>query len=112
MAELAKHVGKPWATGASAVLQYDNQGREQAWAIVLLEGFPISAVATEHMALLLCILMAYEAQTGRCVLEEVGEETAPSEEQMEDRRAEWHGRSRSMQIAWLSSMQPGSLAPH
>ena len=65
----AKHVGTPWATGASAVVQYDEQGREQGWAIVLPKGFPLSAVATEHMALLLCRLMAYKAQVGRCILE-------------------------------------------
>ena len=58
-------------------MEYDEQGREQAWATVLPKGFPISAVATEHMALLLCILMAYEAQTGRCEIGpewEIGEE--------------------------------------
>ncbi len=49
----AKHVGTPWATGSSAVVQYDEQGREQAWAFVLPKGCPISAVATEDMALLL-----------------------------------------------------------
>ena len=91
----AKHVGTPWATGASAVVQYDEQGREQGWAIVLPKGFPLSAVATEHMALLLCRLMAYKAQVGRCILEpqwEVGEETTLSDEQRERRRAEWQGQ--------------------
>ena len=82
----AKHVGTPWATGSSAVVQYDEKGRAQAWATVLPKGFPISAVATEHMALLLCILMAYEAQTGRCAVErrwEVREEVKLTEEQRE-----------------------------
>ncbi len=59
---LAKNLGTPCAAGGAAVVQYDELGREQAWAISLPEGFPISAVAAEHMALLLCVVMAHEAQ--------------------------------------------------
>ncbi len=50
--------------------------------MVLPQGYPISAVATAHMALLLRVLMAYEAQTGQCVIElgwEVGEYATPDE---------------------------------
>ncbi len=35
---------------------------EQAWAISLPEGFPILAVAAEHMAMILCVIMAHGAQ--------------------------------------------------
>ncbi len=54
--------GHHWAAGAAAVVQYDEQKREQAWAMNLPEGFPKPALAVEHMALLLCVTMAYEAQ--------------------------------------------------
>ncbi len=59
------------------------------------QGLPISAVASEHMALLLCILMAYESQCERSVVEppwEDREELALSEEQRAIRRAEWSGQ--------------------
>ncbi len=36
------------------MVQFDEQGREQAWAMSLPEGFPTSAVAAEHLAMLLC----------------------------------------------------------
>ncbi len=49
----AKHVGTKWATGAASIVQFDETGRELAWAMVLPKGYPISAVASEHMALLL-----------------------------------------------------------
>ena len=63
--------------------------------MVLPQGYLISAVATEHMALLLGILMAYEAQTGRCVIApewEVGEDAKPTEEEHEASRAAWKGQ--------------------
>ncbi len=47
------------------------------------------------MALLLCILVAYVAQTGRCVIEpgwEVGENAEPTEEERMARRAAWKGQ--------------------
>ncbi len=69
----AKHVGTPWAAGASAVVQYDEQGNEQAWTLTLPKGFPISAVATEHMVVVLCVIVEYEAQTGRCIVNPVCE---------------------------------------
>ena len=37
----AKHVRTKWATRAAAVVQFDEEGREQAWAIVLPLGFPV-----------------------------------------------------------------------
>ena len=55
-------------------------------------GYPISAVATEHVALLLRVLMAYEAQTGQCVIEpglEVEDNATPDEGQHEASRATW-----------------------
>lgn len=55
-------------------------------------GYPISAVATEHVALLLRVLMAYEAQTGQCVIEprwEVGDNATPDEVQHEASRVTW-----------------------
>ena len=58
--------------------------------MVLPNGYPISAVATEHMALFLCVLMAYEAQTRRCVIEpgwEIGVNETPDGRQREDSRA-------------------------
>jgi hypothetical protein len=47
------------------------------------------------MALLLCIVIAYEAQTGRRYLEprwEVGEEEELAEEQQVERRRQWHAQ--------------------
>ena len=76
-------------------MQYDEEGREQAWAIVLPKGYPISAVASEHMALLLCILMAYESQCDRCFMEpawEDREELNLTVEQREARKHEWNGQ--------------------
>ncbi len=58
----AKLVGTRWAAGAAAIVQYE-QGIEKAWAMSLPEGFPVSAVAAEHMAMLLCMVVAEESQS-------------------------------------------------
>ncbi len=44
------------------MVQSDELGREQAWAAILPEGFPISAVAAERMAFTLCVPTVQEAQ--------------------------------------------------
>ncbi len=49
----AKHVGTNHAQAASAIVQFDEEGEELAWAMAMLEGYPISAVSAKHMTVLL-----------------------------------------------------------
>ncbi len=77
----AKTVGTPWEAGGSAVVQYDELGREQAWAISLPECFPISAVAAEHMKVLLCVVMAHKAQ--------IAEQKEMAEQEWLNKTDEW-----------------------
>ncbi len=79
----ANHVGTPWAAGVSAAVQCDELGREREWASFLPEEFPISAVATEHMALTLCVLSVHKQRV-----------------QFEDTRTEREAIKR-IRIAWL-----------
>ena len=78
----AKHVGTRWAAGASAVVQYDHNG-EKAWAMSLPQGCPVSAVAAEHMAMLLCMVLVREAQQRQV------QETGST---WEDTLAQWGGK--------------------